>query len=228
MPLRGTMGAPVLGGADVTKFIEPYESLSSRIGTDPVAEDAIATGLYHCSETIQQTIKMMHGYLRKDWVQLNEELKDTFRHADCRVNMYTRFYLDPLCRDEVECGNVGLKAFILAYDNISRIMINKGALAEYSEVEMLLRALPRELRAKAVMKLELYPRDPSMFKDVKLRKHVLDKCASPNALALLDSEGARTALGDSPYSIPAGVPLPQIPGVANLPAIHNEETPSPA
>jgi len=36
---------------------------------------------------------------------------------------------------------------------MSRIMINNGALAEYSQVEMLLGALPRDLGAKAVMKL---------------------------------------------------------------------------
>jgi len=85
MPLPGTMGAPVFGGVDVTKFIEAYESLSSRTGTDLVAEDVIATFPYYCSETIQETIKMMNGYLRKDWEQLKEELKDAFRHADSRV-----------------------------------------------------------------------------------------------------------------------------------------------
>jgi hypothetical protein len=36
-------------------------------------------------------------------------------------------------------------------------MISKEALAEYSQVEMMLRALPGDLRAKAVMKLELDP-----------------------------------------------------------------------
>jgi hypothetical protein len=54
-------------------------------------------------------------------------------------------------------------------------VINKGALAEYSRVEMLLGALSPDLRVQAVMKLELHPRDPSMFKYDKLRKHVLDK-----------------------------------------------------
>ena len=43
MPLPGTMGAPVSGGADVTKFVKVYESLSSRTRTDPVAEDVTAT-----------------------------------------------------------------------------------------------------------------------------------------------------------------------------------------
>jgi hypothetical protein len=43
-------------------------------------------------------------------------------------------------------------------------MINMGALAEYSQVEMLVRALPTDSRAKAVMQLELDPRDPSTFK----------------------------------------------------------------
>jgi hypothetical protein len=54
-------------------------------------------------------------------------------------------------------------------------MIDKGALAAYSQVEMLLGALPRQLRAKAVMKHKLDPRDPSTFKYDKLRTHVLDK-----------------------------------------------------
>jgi len=81
---------------DVTKFIEAYESLSSRTGTDPAAEDAIATFSYYCSETIQKAIKMMNGYLKKDWEQLKKGLKDAFRHADSRVNMYTRLYLERL------------------------------------------------------------------------------------------------------------------------------------
>ena len=170
---------------------------------------------------------MMNGYLTKDWVQLKEELKYAFRHAVSRVYMYTRSYLERLCRDQLERGNIGLKAFFLAYNNISRIMISKGALAEYSPVEMLLGALPRDFRAKAIMKLELDPRDPSTFKYDKLRKYALDKCATADALALLDSEGARTAPGVSPYSLPAGVPLPEMPVVVNLPAIPNEETPVP-
>jgi hypothetical protein len=88
--------------------------------------------------------------------------------------------------------------FFFAYHNIGRIMIHKGALAEYSQVEMLLVALPRELRAKAVMKLNLHSRDPLTFKCDKLRNHVLDKCATANGLELVDSEGAYTAQGVSP------------------------------
>ena len=99
MPLPSTMGAPVFGGEDITKFIEAYESLSSCTGTDPAAEYDLATFPYYCSEAIQETIKMMNGYLRKDWVQLKEELKDAFRHADSRVYMFTRSYLERLCRD---------------------------------------------------------------------------------------------------------------------------------
>ena len=136
------MGAPVFGGANVTQFIEACESLYSRTGTDPAAEDVIATFPYYRSERIRETIKMINGYLTKDWVKLKEELKDNFRHADSRVYRYTRSYLERLCRNQLEGGNVGLKAFILAYDNISRIMNNKGALAEYSQVEMFLGALP--------------------------------------------------------------------------------------
>jgi len=227
MPLRGTTGASVFGGADVTEFIDVYESLSSRTGTDLAAEDVIARFPYYCLEMIQETIKMRSGYFTKHWVQLKEELNDVFPHADSRVFMYTRSYLERLCQDQLECGDVGLKASILTYDNISRIMISKGDLAEYSQVEMLLGALQRDLRTKAVMKLELDPRDPLTFKYDKLRKHVINKCATADALTLLDSDGARAVPGVSSYSIPAGVPLPQMPVLVNLPAIPNEETPAP-
>ena len=67
--------------------------------------------------------------------------------------------------------------------------------------------IPRELRAKTVMKLQLDPSDPLTFKYDKLRKHVLDKCATTDALAFPDSEGACTVPGVTAYSIPAGVPL---------------------
>jgi hypothetical protein len=113
------------------------------------------------------------------------------------------------------------KVFILPHDLLTRIMISKGALAEYSQVEMLLRVLPRDLRAKAVMKLELHPSDPWTFKYDTLPKYFLDTSATGDALDLLDVEGACRAPG---VSIHAGYPFPQMPVVANLAGITKEET----
>jgi hypothetical protein len=106
-------------------------------------------------------------------------------------------------------------------------MIKKGALAKHSQRKMLLGALPRDLGAKAVMKLDLDPRDLSTFKFDKLQHHVLDTCATADALPACDWEGARMAPGVSPYSIPAGISLPQMPVVMILLAICNKETPPP-
>jgi len=170
---------------------------------------------------------MFNEYLKMDLVQLNEDLKDTFQHTDSRSYMYTRSYLQRLCKDQLEGGNVSLKAFILAYDNISSIMLTKGALAEYSQVEMILAAHPRDLRAKAVMKLQLDPRDPLTFKYDKLSMHDLEKCATTNSLTMLDLDGARTAPVVTPYFIPAGVLLPHMPVVVYCPAIPNKGTPVP-
>jgi len=105
-------------------------------------------------------------------------------------------------------------------------MIIKGALAEYSQVEMLLGALPRDWGAELVMILELDPRDPLAFKYDKLQKHVLDTCVTSDALAHLKLEGGHMTLGVSPYSVRAGVPLPLMPDVVNLLAIPNKETPA--
>jgi hypothetical protein len=67
-----------------------YKSLPSHPGTDPAGKDVIAGFQYYCTETIQETIKMMNGYLTENWVQLKQEVKDAFRQADSRVYMYTR------------------------------------------------------------------------------------------------------------------------------------------
>jgi hypothetical protein len=87
MTLLGTIGTPVIGGAEVIKFIKDYKSLSSHTGTNPAAKDVITRFPYNYSETIEETIKMKNEHLRKDWVQLREELKDTFRCADSVVNI---------------------------------------------------------------------------------------------------------------------------------------------
>jgi len=72
---------------------------------------------------------MLSWYFKKDWELPKEELKDALRHANSRVNIYMSLYLEWLCKDQLESGNIGLKAIILAYDIISNIMINMGALA---------------------------------------------------------------------------------------------------
>jgi hypothetical protein len=52
--------------------------------------------------------------------------------------MYKRWSLQCISRYQLECRDFGLQAFILAYDNISNIMINQEVLAEYSQVAILL------------------------------------------------------------------------------------------
>jgi len=79
MPLLGTKGAPVFRGSDNTKFIEACESLSSRKGTYPAAEEVITTFAYWSSKPIQETFKTMNGYVIKDCVQVIQEPKDAFR-----------------------------------------------------------------------------------------------------------------------------------------------------
>jgi hypothetical protein len=65
-----------------------------------------------------------------------------------------RSYLKRLCKDKLQGGNVGLKAFILTYDIVSCSIMNNGAFVEYLQVEMSLRALQHHLREKLVTQLE--------------------------------------------------------------------------
>jgi len=170
----------------------------------------------------------MNGYAKTDWKLFQEELKDAVCQANCLVYMYTRSYLAWLCNNLRECENVDLKAFILAPDNISCIIIIKGTLAEYPQVGMLLRALLVEERANVAMKYKLDPGDPLMFEYNNHQKHVVSNGVTTNALAFLNLEEAHTPLGFSPWSVPAGVPLQQMAGVVNNQAIASEEIMVPA
>lgn len=103
--------------------------------------------------------------------------------------MSMRFYLEQLANDQRKHGNVGLKHFIISYDIFSHIMIYKEAFAKYSQVEMLLSALPTNLTGKAVIPVEFGPTDSSTFIYDMLRKHVLEQCVTAAAQAQLDSVG---------------------------------------
>jgi len=107
-------------------------------------------------------------------------------------------------------------------------MINKGALAKYSQGDIMRGALPRVLRVKAVMTLELDLRDPATSKHSRTQTPVVDRCVTTDAITLLDPDRATTAPGVSSYSIAAWVPLSLISVELNLPAISNQETPAPA
>jgi hypothetical protein len=67
MLLLGTMHTTVVIEADVTMLIEACKTLSPPTGTNHAAEHPITTFPYCYSETIQETIRIMSGYLKKDW-----------------------------------------------------------------------------------------------------------------------------------------------------------------
>jgi len=68
-----------------------------------------------------------------------------------------------LSNNQMEQGNVRLKASIFGYDNTSCNIIDMGALAEYSQEEVLLEPLRIDWWAKAGMRPDLDPKDPMMY-----------------------------------------------------------------
>jgi hypothetical protein len=143
MPLPDTMATLVFPVSSVRKLIEGYKPLSSATGTNPAAKVVIPTFPYYFSETVQEALNMINRYLKKGLVQLKLVLKDAFHHANSRVNIYIRLYLDAVCPDQRKCGYNVLKDVMFAYYSISRIIISNGALANYSPLEMLLSDLLR-------------------------------------------------------------------------------------
>jgi len=59
-PFPDNTGALAFWGADLTKFIEGYQSVSSGTSTNTAAVYIIGTFLYYFSRTIQQTINTIN------------------------------------------------------------------------------------------------------------------------------------------------------------------------
>jgi len=140
--------------------------------------------------------------------------------------MYIWSYYIHLCKGELECDTVSLKACILTYKNMSHILINKGAMAEYSQLEILLATLQRDGSGNFLIKLEEDPRPPSRWEYNTLWKQYLDSFLTTNTLAIMHSGWVCTVPGDSPYSVPAGVSLTPIALGVHILAVSNEDSPA--
>ena len=170
---RNTVGAPFLTGADIAKCIELHESLSPCTAPDMTAKDSIASFQNCSSEMIQIMIQIMNGYLRKDLEKLKKKLQDSFRRRDSQVTMDSALFLEWVYKVKIEGVKASLKGSILTCNNISSVIINKGALAKYSLLEMLLGALSRQLGAKVLIQQYSKSREPSTINYDALRKDIL-------------------------------------------------------
>jgi len=81
---------------------------------DLLAGDAFATCQFYFSDKNQVTMNLMNGYLKNDWELWNKELKDVFNNAGSKVYMYMRSCFKSLCKDQLDCGNISLKAGIVS------------------------------------------------------------------------------------------------------------------
>lgn len=158
---------------------------------------------------------------------MKDDLNDNICHANCQMDIYMTSYLRQKCKNQLKWEIVALKVFILPYDNISSIMMNKGAMAKYRQVEILYQALPRDLKAEVANLFEIDSRDPSTFLYGKFKRHLLTTCVTTDAFTLLDLEGAHMALVVSSYSGPACILLPHVTVVAYIQTISFNASPVP-
>ena len=167
MPLPFSPSASIFLGSDGTTFLHKYQSIAAFTGNDPSSRKFVVMLPYYCTEAIWETVKMMHGYERRDWAALKKEMLDAFRYTDSRPNslVSTRQYLENRRaefggRDDTEC----VMSFLRTYDHICRVVTERGTMVEYEKTEMLLHALPKRLWRRAIAKLGLNILEPRPVK----------------------------------------------------------------
>ena len=87
MPLPHMPGAPSFSGANVTAFLEKYESLALSANCDVTASAVIGHFPYYCTEEVRETVLMLPAYAycnleARSWPALRAEMLDAFRALD--------------------------------------------------------------------------------------------------------------------------------------------------
>jgi hypothetical protein len=191
MPLPLSPGAPIFLGSDVTTFLHKYESLAAFTSTDPTSSDAVTMFPYYCvdASNVRDTVVMMRGYVELDWAARKKEIGDAFHYTDSQPDsvVYTRQYLEYLCAEFVGHDNTeSLKSFLRTYDHISGVVTKHGMMVEYERTEILLRALPKRLRRKAISELGFNPIEPRTFEYGKLNGWIAARIVAAGALPIFD------------------------------------------
>src|SRR5947207_10305615 len=145
MPRPGQSGVLHFDGNNISEFLDDWNLECDDYGYD---DEKKCTHLpTYCKKTIKDIVKLLPGYVSKNWAVLQADLKGLYWQHDRPKN--TTAALDQLIHD-TQAGAIDLNVYVLQYSTISDKLVSQGALSALDRVNRLLDGLSNDHRTKVL------------------------------------------------------------------------------
>jgi hypothetical protein len=145
MPRSGQPGAMELfDGANITDYLEDWNFLCDEYHYDDTQKSARFPN--YCIPDVKDVVKLLPGYIARDWTQMQTDVKQLYWQHDKPRN--TIAALNDLIRTSSE--NFDLNVYILRYTSITDALVEQLALSPVDRVTRLFDGLPDDLQRRVM------------------------------------------------------------------------------
>ena len=122
MPRPGQPGSMLFDGNNVTEFLDNWDLNCEDYELTDVQKCTRLPN--YCTPEIKDVVKLLNGYISRDWSVLRKELKDFYWQHDKPRNTTTELY--KLIK---EAPSMSLNVYLLKYTAITNDLVKQGALS---------------------------------------------------------------------------------------------------
>jgi len=237
MPRPGQPGAMEFDGRNITEFLDEWNLECEDFGLG--ATQRCARFPNYCIPTIKDTVKILPGYLAKDWVMLQNDLRKLYWPQDKPKN--TMSALDSVVK-EAQTGDTDLNVYVLKYSSISEALVAAHALSTLDRVARMLDGLSEDLRRKVIrhctkQRWKLSTQDTGTVDPDfdAIKAFILTEAQTEQTMSVYDSErsvrehgGSASRVVTTPSATLVPTPVPTPVRIVPTPVASPAPTPTPA
>ena len=145
MPRPGQPGALRFDGKNISEFLDDWNLECEDY--DYSDEQKCTRFPNYCESMIKDVVKLLPGYVSRDWTALQTDLKGLYWQHDKPKN--TTAAVHQLIHD-AQAGRIDLNVYVLQYTTITTSLVAQGALSTLDRVNRLLDGLSDEHRKKVL------------------------------------------------------------------------------
>ena len=175
MPPPGALGTPFFEGANVTEFLERYEDQCEDARL--TERERVRRLPRYCTLPVGQYVKAMDGWSSGNWDQLKDAMLSEYRDTDTFQQLNSRRYLETL-KSKKRTSADDVRQYIRQYTAVSRVLMERKLLEEYTRGTWFLNGLPDEMRAKVIRRCNVHRDRPETVKFASLSRTALDLCTA--------------------------------------------------
>ena len=232
MPLPSAPGSPCFNGRNISDFLEQFLDLCRDYKLMDMQR--IAKLPHYCEIHIAKLIKTMRTWREGNWDELLKTLRENYKPGDLTQKYHSRRFLEAF-KNERRAKDKDLREYIYQFKNVSKVLIKKRLLDNFTRILWLVDGLPENTKDKLIEQNHLVKEDFADLDFHVLRIDALNIAKGERGKKNLknhtinDSEVDYLAeVHNSGQIAPAAAEVDLVEPVVTIPCIARRQTVSPA